>query len=155
MGLHNRIGSIFWLIIGSYVAISAYRLGLGKFDQPGPGFIFFLASILLIALSLIDIGMTSIKMPKMDEGNDENILWEGVRWQKVLLLLAGISIYICMFNYLGFILSTFLLMIFLFKVVEATKWWISIFSSFVTVMISIGLFKYWLKAYFPIGFLGF
>ena len=155
MGIHNQIGSIFWLIIGTYAAISAYKLGLGRFDQPGPGFIFFLASILLIVLSLIDIGMTSIKISKMDKGNDEKIMWAGVRWQKVLLLLAGITIYIWVFNYLGFILSTFLLMIFLFKAVEATKWWISIFSSFVTVMISIGLFKYWLKVYFPIGFLGF
>jgi len=153
--IHNRIGSIFWLIIGVYTAISAYKLGVGKFNQPGPGFIFFLASLFLIILSLIDVGVTFTGKPKIDKDKDDKSIWLGVRWQKVLLLLVGITIYICVFNFLGFILSTFLLMIFLFKAVDPTKWWISIFSSLITILISIGLFKVWLKVYFPIGILGF
>lgn len=57
---HYRIGSLFWLLIGVYTAVSAYQLGLGSFRQPGPGFIFFLAASLLVILSVIDWGGTCI-----------------------------------------------------------------------------------------------
>ena len=38
----NRIGSLFWMALGIYVAIHAYQLGIGRLRQPGPGFLFFL-----------------------------------------------------------------------------------------------------------------
>jgi heme A synthase len=155
LGTHHRVGSIFWLVIGIYVAISAYRLGLGNFRQPGPGFIFSLMALLLIILSVIDLGTTFIGKSKGEKEKPEAPLWKGVRWQKVLIVLVGISIYNYLFNFLGFLLSTFLLMIFLFKAVEPTRWWVSILASLITILLSYGIFNLWLKVPFPIGVLGF
>jgi len=153
--VHHRVGSIFWLIFGIYTAISAYQLGLGSFRQPGPGFIFFLASLLLIILSAIDLGGTFIGKLKTDKDKKDEPLWLGVRWQKVLLVLIGMLIYIFIFNFLGFLFSTFLLMVFLFKAVEPTRWWISILSSLITILITYSIFNLWLKVPFPTGVLGF
>jgi len=153
--IHHRVGSIFWLAIGAYTAISAYRLGLGSFRQPGPGFIFFLTALFLIILTAIDLGRTFIEKPKAHKDKKDEPIWLGVRWQKVLFVLVGLSIYIYVFNFLGFLLSTFLLMIFLFKAVEPTKWWISILTSLITILISYGIFQLWLKVPFPQGILGF
>ena len=155
MKAYYGIESIFWLVIGVYTAVNAYRLGLGRFRQPGPGFIFFLAALLLIILSSIDLGMTFIGKPKTDKNKKNEPIWLGVQWQKVLLVLAGLLIYAYIFNYLGFLLSTFLLMIFLFKAVEPTKWWKSILGSLITILISYGVFKLWLRVPFPTGALGF
>jgi hypothetical protein len=155
MRTHHRVGSFFWLAIGIYAAISAYRLGLGNFRQPGPGFIFFLMALLLIILSAIDLGTTFIGKSKGEKEKSDGPLWMGVRWQKVLLVLIGISIYIYIFNFLGFLLSTFLLMIFLFKAVEPTRWWVSILASTITILLSYGIFNLWLKVPFPTGVLGF
>jgi len=152
---HHRVGSIFWLVIGIYVGISAYRLGIGVFSQPGPGFIFFLMALLLIILSAIDLGITFIGKSKVGKEKTDEPLWLGVRWYKVLIVLVGISIYNYAFNFLGFLLSTFLLMIFLFKAVEPTKWWVSVFASVITILLSFGIFKLWLKVPFPTGILGF
>jgi len=153
--IHHRVGSIFWLIIGVYTSISAYRLGLGSFRQPGPGFIFFLAALFLTILSAIDLGSTFIRKPKTDKDKKDEPIWLGVRWPKVLMVLVGLSIYIYVFNFLGFLLSTFLLMVFLFKAVEPTRWWVSIMGSLITILIAYGIFNLWLKVPFPQGFLGF
>jgi hypothetical protein len=155
MKTHHRVGSIFWLAVGIYTAISAYRLGLGSFRQPGPGFIFFLMALLLTILSAIDLGTTFIGKSKGEKEKPDEPLWLGVRWQKVLLVLVGISVYIYVFNFLGFLFSTLLLMIFLFKAVEPTKWWVSILASVITILISYGVFNLWLKVPFPQGVLGF
>ncbi len=145
-----RIGTIFWLLFGIYIATSARQMRFGSFGRPGPGFIFSLASIFLIILCVIDLGGTFIGKPEK-----EDTLWLGVRWKKILSVLMGIIVYIYVFNWLGFLFSTFLLMAFLFKAVEPTKWWVSIFSSFITISIAYGIFCLWLKVPFPVGFLGF
>ena len=153
MNLHQRIGSIFWIIIGVYVAIHAYSIGLGSLQHPGPGFIFFLAALPLIFLGVIDLSGTFIGRSKRDK--EEEPIWLGVRWQKVLLVLVVLSAYVYLLSVLGFILSTFLLMVFLFKAVEPTRWWIAIVSSLITVLFSYGIFGIWLKVPFPHGFFGF
>jgi putative tricarboxylic transport membrane protein len=152
---HYRIGSIFWLAVGMYTAVSAYQLGFGSFRRPGHGFIFFLASLFLIILSAIDLGGTFIGKPKTNEDKKEEPLWLGVRWGKILLVLIAIVVYVYLLNFLGFVLSTFLLMIFLFKTVEPTKWWIAVVSSVITIAIVYVVFNLLLKVPFPGGFLGF
>jgi putative tricarboxylic transport membrane protein len=152
---HYRIGSIFWLAVGMYTAVSAYQLGFGSFRRPGHGFIFFLASLFLIILSAIDLGGTFIRKPKTEKGKKEEPLWLGVRWGKTLLVLIGIVVYIFIFNFLGFLVSTFLLMVFLFKAVEPTKWWIAMVNSLITILIAYVVFNLWLQVPFPTGALGF
>lgn len=154
MKIHNWVGDIFWLIIGVYMIIGAYHLGTGHLHQPGPGLIFFLAACLLTILSIIDLARTSIWKPNLDKDEKEDSVWSGVRWQKILLVMGGLFAYAYFFNILGFLLCTFLLMIFLFKVVEPTRWLIAVASTIVTMSLSYLLFQVWLKVPFPVGFWG-
>ena len=155
MNGHQRMGSIFWLIIGIYITIAAYRLGLGHLYKPGPGFIFFLAGLFLTFLSILDLLVNFVRKPEMDKNKEGVSIWRGFRWHKVLLVLGGLVVYVYLFNILGFFLCTFLLMFFLFKAVEPTKWWVAIASSLMTTLIAYALFKVWLKVPFPMGFLEF
>ena len=153
--LHNQVGNIFWLVIAGYVTIHACQLGLGSFRQPGPGLIFFLSGLLLVVLSVIDLAVIFIEKPQKDKDSKERAIWAGLRWQKVLLVIGGLSAYVFLFDILGFIPSTFLLMVFLFKAVEPTKWWTAILSSLITIVFSYLIFKIWLDVQLPTGFLGF
>jgi len=154
VNVHRRVGSIFWLVVGIYGASHAYQLSLGRFRHPGPGFIFFLTSLFLIILSALDLASTFFGEPKKEKEKEEQHIWKGVRWQKVLFVLSGVSIYIYFLELAGFWVSTFLLMLFLYKVVEATRWWIAILSSLITVLLSYVIFKVWLDVQFPAGILG-
>jgi len=153
--VHRRVGCIFWLVIGVYTASHAYQLGLGHLRHPGPGFIFFLSALFLIILSATDLAGSFFGKPKMDKEKERQHIWRNVRWEKVLLVLGGVSVYIYFLNLAGFWVSTFLLMLFLYKVVEPTKWRIAIVSSLITILLSYGIFKVWLDVEFPIGILGF
>jgi hypothetical protein len=55
MRMKYLVGTIFWLLIGIITIIKGYQLGLGQVNKPGPGFIFFLAALLLIILSIVDL----------------------------------------------------------------------------------------------------
>ena len=137
------------------MTIHALRLGLGSFRRPGPGLIFFLLGLLLVVLSVIDLAPVFIEKPQKYKDSGERVIWAGLRWERVLLVIGGLSAYAFLFDIAGFILSTFLLMVFLFKAVEATKWWIAIVSSLITVVFSYFIFKVWLEVQLPVGFLRF
>ena len=153
--MNNRIGSIFWLAVGLFAAIHSYQLGFGSFRNPGSGFIFFLSALVMLVLSAIDLAGTFIKKQKADGERVEPSLWKEVRWEKVLLVLCGLSAYTLLLNLAGFWISTFLLMIFLFKGVEPTRWPIAVASSLITVSLTYVVFKVFLLVEFPQGFLGF
>lgn len=156
MVAHHQIGSIFWLGIGVYVAISAYRMDLGHLHDPGPGLIFFLAGLLLIILSIVDLIVAFTRTHILDKENRKKSVWVSVRWPKVLLVLGFLSAYVYFLNILGFILSTFLLLFFLFKGVESTtRWWFAIISSLTITLFSYVFFKIFLQVPFPLGILSF
>lgn len=152
--MHYRVGCISWAMVGVYVAIHSYQLGLGHLNHPGPGFIFFLAALLLTILAAVDLAGTFIGKTKTEKDKMCTPIWSGFRWQKVLLVLGGLSAYVYFFNFVGFFLSTFLLMVFLYKGIEPTKWWIAIGSSLITILLAYAIFN-WLEVPFPKGFLGF
>jgi len=93
-------------MIGIYVTVAAYRMGLGHLHKPGTGFIFFLAGLLLAILSIIDLVRTFITKFISNQEGKEKSAWLGVRWQKCLVVLGALSLYVYFFNILGYLLST-------------------------------------------------
>ncbi len=151
---NDRVSSIFWFFIGIYVCIHAYYLSLGRLHKPGPGFIFFLAGALLSILSVLNFVGTLTKKTKDHEGNNLGSPWTGVRWQSNIVVLIVLAVYVALFNFLGFFLSTFLLLLFLFKFLEPTRWWVAILAAILTISISYMVFVFWLQVPFPRGILG-
>jgi len=145
------MASIFWVAIGIFIVIQAYLLRLGSFHQPGPGFIFFLAGLILTVLSIIDLIVAFFEKSKIEKAEK---VWAGVQWGRVLLVLGVLSAYLIFINALGFLVSTFLLMVFLFKGIEPTKWWIAVISALVATLVAYCLFRVWLGVPFPRGLLG-
>ena len=152
---HDRGACIFWIVVGIYTAVYGYRLGLGRLQHPGPGFIFFGSAVCLTILGIISLAGTFFGKAGKEKVGDRESMWQGVRWGKVLSVLAGVSICAYLFNIIGFLLSTVLLMVFLYKAVEPTKWWVAIVSSLITVFLSYILFVKWLEVPFPKGLIGF
>lgn len=146
------ISSLFFLLIGLYVCLHSYRLGLGHFHEPGPGFIFFSTGALLSIFSLIDLMINFLV--KKEKHATLKELWSGTKWKNVVIVVIAICIWSYLFNLLGFFLSTFLLMILLFAFIESTRWWIVILAALITISMSYLIFKLWLNIPFPQGFIG-
>jgi len=146
------ISSIFWLTMGIGVCYGAYELDLGTLHDPGSGFIFFWVGIMMIGLSL-GILIRAIK-EKAIPGELKKALWAEIRWQKILSVMVALFLYATAFTYLGFVLSTFLLLTFLFKAVEPQSWTKAILGAFTSTLITYGLFHLWLGVQLPRGLLG-
>ena len=148
MKQRDRWTSLFWAGVGLYIAYEGYRLKLGTLGSPGCGFFIFWSGIVLAGLSLLLFFDTSLR-PRIERQG----LGEGVRWSKGAKMMAALLLYIFVFKWLGFILSTFLLLLFLFKGLEPQRWRAAIILAAATTLTCYFVFGIFLELQFPPGLL--
>jgi len=148
----DRISGTFWLIFALVTIIESYRLGLGNLLQPGPGFIFFWAGILLGIMSLVILIKTFIKVGQAEA---EKPTLGGVSYTKIILVSLGVFLYALLLEPLGFVIVTTLLFVFILGVVEKKKWLFTIASSILVTVAAYLIFQTWLETQLPKGVFGF
>ncbi len=151
MKSRDIISSLFWMTMGIGVCYGGYDLELGTLHDPGSGFMFFWVGIIMIGLSLsILIRATRERTIK----GELKTLWTEIRWKKIVSVLVALLLYAYAFIPLGFILSTVLLLTFLFKVVEPQRWSWAILGAVMSTLTAYGVFQLWLGSQLPRGLLG-
>ena len=88
-------------------------------------------------------------------GDAEESWYIKARWKKLVLILAILFSYALILDKLGHVISTFLLLFFLFRFVEAQRWIVTIVGSLIVSLVSYGVFDKWLKMQLPKGIWGF
>ena len=146
---HDRTSSIFFLVVSIIVFVGSIQLGLGTTRQPGPGFITFGASGLLGILSLIAFLKTLVKKEQSGEA-----LFRGTLWWRVVLSGLAILAFALVMPTLGYLITTFLLMLFLYFMIHEQKWYWVIISSLLSSLGSYYLFSKLLNCQFPDGLFG-
>jgi putative tricarboxylic transport membrane protein len=147
-----------WLIIGIAICIGSVKLKLGSFHTPGPGFLPFLSGALLAISGLILIFSTHFTRLKQGEEAKNQTLAVKWHWKKFvnpLVTLLILFAYIALLEPLGFILTTFVCLLSLFKLSEPKKWLTPLALSASTAVLSYLLFSVWLQCQFPKGLLKF
>jgi putative tricarboxylic transport membrane protein len=142
-----QISNILFALFGLFTSWGSVNVGLGTLTHPGPGFFPFWAGILLAFISLFQL-MKSLPMRKNGEKGN---IWINIEWINLIVFALTLFIYIFVIDLLGFLISSFLLLVILFKMPKGQKWHRAIFSSFLTVFFSYLIFGYWLDVYFPSG----
>lgn len=136
----------FWLLVGAFVTWSGWDLELGSVHDPGSGFMLFWVGLIMIGFSL------AVVAPALrSAAGPEEPLWAGARWSRVAFVLVALVVYAWLLPRLGFILTTMLVMLFLFKVVEPQRWWIAVAGAIASAMVAYVVFKVWLGAQLPAG----
>ncbi len=147
----DQISSIFWLILGFIITYMSSRLGLGTLTHPGAGFLSFWCGIILSGLSLVVFFQGRKTAPESARALGKS--WTGVQWSKSLYVVLATLAYSLTFNYFGFLLSTTILLVFLFRVVGSGKWMPAVGRAESASFISFVLFGRWLDVQLPRGFL--
>jgi putative tricarboxylic transport membrane protein len=150
MKQRDRLTSLFWAGVGLYIAYEGYQLKLGTLGSPNCGFFIFWTGVVLTGLSLLLFFQTLLR-PK--EVEDRQGLWEGARWSKGAKMMVALLLYAFVFRWLGFILSTFLLLLFLLKGLEPQKWHVAIALAVATTAVCYVVFGVFLELQFPPGIL--
>ena len=152
MARWDKVTSVVWLLFGLYVAIKAYTFGIGSLSNPGPGFIFFLAGNIISVVSVIIFIEAHLKIRREPKNI---ILWEGIRWGKLISVVIALILYAYLFEKIGYLLSILFLMLYLFKGIEPQKWRLAITSTILTCASVYLIFVFWLRCQFPKGILPF
>ena len=136
------------MALGVALCFGGSRLGFGTIDKPGSGFMSLLTGSLLVLLGLIS--MLSKVFEESEKKGSEEI--SGGKFHKARLYsILALILYASLLNLLGFLMATFLLLFFLFKILSPQKWFSHIFLSLITVILSYLLFHVWLRIDFPLG----
>lgn len=151
MKSRDIISSLFWMAMGIGVCYGGVDLELGSLHNPGSGFMFFWVGVIMIGLSL-SILIRATKETAV--AGELKVLWTEIRWKKIVSVLVALFLYAYTFSFLGFILTTILLLIFLFKVVEPQRWSWAILGAIISTLAAYGIFRLWLGSQLPKGFLG-
>lgn len=140
----------FWLMLSLYLSVESYRLGLSTANRPGPGFFPFIAAVgigLIAALRFINT---------IRRGTPDNHLEPGMPGEAwlVLYVIAGMVAYVLLLDSLGFLVCTFLLIVFYLKVIAARRWLVALSFAAAVALTSHLFFDVLLKAELPRGWLG-
>jgi putative tricarboxylic transport membrane protein len=151
MKTYDRFTGLFWLILSVFVCIHSLRLGIGTVRHPGLGFMAFGTSLLLGLLSVILLLQAFFG----EKSGGASPPLAGKLWRKVFFVLIALLVYAVILRPIGYLISTLLLMIFLFWVVKGQKWWLVLIYAVLTTLITYYVFSVLLKGQYPEGLLGF
>ncbi|MBU1209550.1 MAG: tripartite tricarboxylate transporter TctB family protein [Proteobacteria bacterium] len=149
----DRASSMVWMAVGLLSIYGSFQLGLGTLGEPGSGFLSFLAGSFICLMALI----VFIQSFLQGKGFQVKIstLWKGIRWYRSALVGLLLLVYILVLEWIGFLLTTFLIVLAMVKGVERLSWGKALLISISASAVCYLVFDKLLKAALPRGLLGF
>ncbi len=132
------------LAFGAAAMYESSKLPFGTVHIPGPGFFPWWTSAVVVLLALILLAQafsSSSSAPREGPG----------RIAKVVALLAVLAAYVFFLEPLGYLLCTFLLVLFMLRVTDRERWAVALSMSAITAVGSYVLFAVWLSVPLPAG----
>jgi len=151
----RRTGADFWsnlllILLSGAVIHEAFTLELGTPRNPGSGFMVFgaAAALGLFALRQFIAAVFSPASPRNTAGTP-------IHWGRVVSVILAVLAYILLLEPVGYLLCTFLLLCFLFQVLETGQWVTRTIVAGVTSVVTYAVFAKALKLSLPKGLMTF
>jgi len=125
---------------------------MGSLRQPGPGFFFFWAGIVVALLSLSVVVQSFGKKAAAEE---KGSLFGRSNVGKVCCVIISLFVYALLMEQMGFLVVTLLLFLFLLGVIEKRGWVFSTLVSLAVTCIAYLVFEIGLQSQLPKGLLEF
>jgi putative tricarboxylic transport membrane protein len=141
------LGSILLLALALGALIESMKLPFGSVSAPAAGFFPLVLSVLLALTSLLGfIGAL--------RGSEASLIEErSLIWKKILLTLGALVVFALAFERVGYLVATFLFIIFLLRLVERKSWGLALAVSVSAAVISYVIFGLLLGTPLPSGLL--
>ena len=138
------------LALAGYIFLAAASLPFGTMRVPQTAFFPRTLAVLLGIMSLILLARALAGREAL--GGGEKIETQG--WIRIVVTLMTLAGFALVLERLGFLLTTFLLMISLLRAIEAQKWRKVVVVALATALISYAIFSWLLGVPLPAGLLG-
>ena len=142
---------LFWILLSLFIIFFSRNIGLGEFRAPGPGLMPFLVGLFLLLISLYALIRSLLRR----SGREETSNREGskIHFRKIGLVLLLLLAYALLLEKIGYLITAFLILVFLFRSAGSTGWRFVLIISGVTTLVTYAFFTYF-GLRFPAGFLG-
>ncbi|MCE5262802.1 MAG: tripartite tricarboxylate transporter TctB family protein [Deltaproteobacteria bacterium] len=149
----EMIAGIVLLVLSGAVIWGASEMPPSATFGPGAGFLPFWLGIVLAILATILLATAWHRQPTKE---DSKPVFPGKHALfTIVLVLVGLGVYIELIDILGYILDTFLFVIYLVKVVERQKWPLSLAVAVCTAAGLFIVFQVLLEIILPSNMFGF
>lgn len=141
----ERILSMVFILLGVGAVIHAFSLGVLLNDEDmGVGLFPFIVGAGIVICGLGQLATASKAKPFYQCLSREQT-------QRVLRVFAGMVVYIFSMNYLGYLVATFLFVVYLTRLLGAAQWK-NVFGIALAVAFSFSLvFQQWMQMPLPVG----
>jgi putative tricarboxylic transport membrane protein len=150
----DSIAAIFWVVLGSAISIWSSTFPFGTWEDIGPALLPLVCGLVLLFFGMVLL-FQAWRRNQGDTMPHRPILPQGRAFTRVVLSLAGLLGSAVLFDFLGFNLTLFLLILFLMKTMQPLAWRVALFYAVVFTLGSYLLFYVLLKVTLPHGFLNF
>ncbi len=147
----GTLEGIFWIVIGAVMCALSYRLKLGSLHGPGPGFVAFLAGLLIAAVGVVMVLSRILTRHRGDGLVSARHPFQTVSWPGLLYTMCLLVAYAVFIEPLGFMLATFLVMFGLFFERKKRNWFWSLFFAAAASVTSYVVFEICLRCQLPHG----
>jgi putative tricarboxylic transport membrane protein len=149
---NDQLSSAILFFVGVLIIIFSIPYEIGEIHAPGTGFLPFYTGITICLLSIL---VFLEGAAKRREGTKWDNPFKKLRWDKPLVVMAGLATFVFILDHLGFILSSALLVGFLMRCIQPQKWSVVLLGAVFTSLVTYLVFQIWLGAQLPAGILSF
>lgn len=147
---HLQNGALFlWILFAIVFCIGAIELKVETPAHPGPGFMPFLVGIFMGGISLITLLRDFLARSKTGAGRSATELFPLTKLRKPAVMCVAVFAYALILPRLGYLVSTFALMLVLFKGLASQRWGMAIIAAVLSVTLSYYIFVVWLGCQVP------
>jgi putative tricarboxylic transport membrane protein len=141
------LASISLLALAFAALIESMKLPFGSVSAPAAGFFPLVLSVLLALTSLLGF-VAALRQREASLVEEQSLTWK-----KILLTLGALLVFALAFERVGYLVATFLFIIFLLRVVEGKSWGLTLGVGLSAAIISYVIFGLLLGTPLPAGFL--
>jgi putative tricarboxylic transport membrane protein len=132
------------LALGAAAIFESAKLPLGTVRNPGEGFFPWWISAVIVLLALVLLTQALTSRPSANQQAPGRIT-------KVTALLLVLAAYTFLLDSLGYLLCTFLLVLFMLRATDAQRWPVALSMALLTALGSYVVFAIWLSVPLPRG----
>ena len=148
MQKNDLYSSVALCLTGLAFMVGGLRLGFGSLHTPGPGFMPMIVGGALSSLSFVLIVLTLMGGPL----RGRLTFWqENGNWRKIFFAFLSLIFFLVFVNYLGYLITTSLFLIYLLRFIGKRAWGSSVLVGVIASVASYFVFKVVLEVRLPIG----
>lgn len=136
----SLIPIVFWILLSLFIMFFSHNIGLGEFRSPGPGLMPFLVGLFLLFISLYALIRSLLRRT----GKEKTLNSEESKFhfRKIVLVLLLLLAYALLLEKIGYLITAFLMLVFLFRTAGSRGWRFVLIISSVTTLVTYVFFTY-------------